>query len=269
VSFYDGLVPKREEIQWEYFDASRDPRARSTCAVPDSVRDELLALGFRPLGHARAVLRARSVEIFNAVWKDEDGRVFASLGAAGEVELGTLFEDGTLVKTLQGTLGHWFDEGAGVLQHWPGTQHFYELAEGPVAAVVERHRERVKSIEKTAPVVSGAMKVHFAMRLRVAELRDARIREQMILTLWLTFLLSTAFTVGAEIVWLRTHARHSPGVVALICVAAFLVARLPANRAARWWISPWLVLHFRRPPPLRTAKSLLEMAETIRSSLAT
>ncbi len=264
MSFYDGLVPKPEEIQWDYFEASRDPRARSACAVPDGVRDELLAAGFRPLGHVRAVLRARGVEIFNAVWKDEDGRIFAALGAAGDVELGTLFEDGTLVKTLQGTIGHWFGAGAGVLQHWRGTRHFYELVGGPFAVVLERHRERINA--EPVPVVTGALNVHLAMRLRVAELRDARIRKQMILTFWLTAFLSTVFMCGAAVVCLRTHPRHLALAMELVCLTAFVVALLPSNRAASWWISPWLVLHFHRPPPLRTAKSLLEQAEAIPSS---
>jgi len=266
--FRAPLVPDREQLQWEYFDVSDDLRARAVFDMlrqehPEAIR-ELAQAGFRPIGRALGVIRGNRASVLSEVWVGDDGRMLASVGPRGGSELGTLFEDGTIVKTAERPpLLDWLTIGMEVAPRQRGSGHYFRTVPGDFGERMASHRALVARFERGSPVVrEGSMKVHFAMRLRVAELRDARIRAQQMLTLWVGVLLGAAFAVGAILVRHRLYGRLSFGATELVGLSASLVASVPAYYAAKWWLAPALV-RLRRPPPPRPAAELLAMAERV------
>ena len=264
------MIPTREQLHWDYFDVSDDPRARHACnAWHREHGDVVIALesaGFRPIGRALGVLHGDRARMLSEIWVEDGGRTMISLGPGGSVEMGTLFEDGTLVKTGERPpLVTWLTEAVGVGARMRGCRHDYETAPGGFADVLARHRARIEPFERESPVVcADTMKAHFAMRLRVSELRDARMRPQLVIAFWLRRALAIGFGLGVMLVRRAMYGRSSVLVAEIAGLSGWLVAVIPASRVSKWWLAPLLVRLGRAPAP-RPAAELLAMAERVPS----
>ncbi len=251
-------------LTFDYFDASEDPLARRAADTPPEVIDALDILGCVHLGYALAVLRLNGHELVTDVWRTADARVLVELEArTGRAEFATWFADGTIVRTLQRpSWWQWIHMAPGTRNH-PRDRLTSAAYLGTIGGVAARHRMRVAEVEREGATVVEAteLRVHFAMRQRAAELRDARIRGQ--------FALATAMAVALGLVgaWvtvktLKGDGPPPPGAALLALLAAHLVA-MPAHYVAKWFVAPWMV-RLRPGPPARTAAEMLAGAEVPR-----
>jgi MtfA peptidase len=164
-----------------YSDVSTDPRAIERVRAVGGTEREIRALGFEPLGIARAVSTTDpTVQLFSRVLRSADGAVLCSITPTPRgprLELATLFEDGSVTKTAP-PFGFW--EGlriSATLPHHPDDGYELRTAAGTTEQLLYRHRERIRELESVRhlPVVGAeSMTTHFALRLRGSELRDAR-----------------------------------------------------------------------------------------------
>lgn len=255
---------------FDYFDISDDPRAWRESALSYPLERELRDAGFAPLGVAKAVVRGTTQTFVTEVWVSDDGRVMTN----GWPELVTLFEDGTIVRTMR-HLSWWFTlKMRWRLQMHRADRHPQAFVAGPLSAVLEAHRARVATFEKETPVVVvRSMTEHFAVRLREAELRDARHRPRDRVALVLTSFFSLALAI-LPVLWLLQsvgwHARNlgprlriAFELSALITLGIFISA-LPLRYVMTTWVAPWLV-RLRPGPPPRPASAWIELARDVPS----
>jgi hypothetical protein len=258
---------------FDYFDVTDDPHAWRDSAMGYELERELRDAGFAPLGVAKAVLRRDGQTFVNQVWVSDDGRVMTKDWA----ELATLFEDGTIVKTMRRPSWGFFLTILTMqwrLRMHRADRHSHAFVAGPLTSVLAAHRARVAAFEKESPVVlARSMTEHFAVRLRDAELREARRRPLDLVALVLTSVTSMALAF-LPVLWLLRatgwHARRlGPKLLvtfeltALIMVGIFIAA-LPLRYVTTTWIGPWLV-RLRPGPPPRPAAALIELARDVPS----
>jgi len=262
---------KRDWLTFDYYDLSGDKAAWRYTALDDDVEIELRRAGFVPLGVVKAELRAhKQTRLTTQVWVTEDGRVVTN----GPLELATLFEDGTIVKTSMRPPRAIFTRERWVLRMHPNDRHPHAFVEGSLEKRLAAHLETVARFEKESRVVPiASMSEYFAVRLRDAELRIARHNPQHVISLWTTSIVSLA--VGfLPVIWrarkLGPH-KHAfvPHLLAtlqlttLFFLALFIVA-LPLRALMVTWISPWIV-RLRPGPPPRPAADWIELAREIPS----
>jgi hypothetical protein len=211
------------------------------------------------------VLRiSKQRKLTNQIWVSADGRVMAD----GD-ELGTLFEDGSVVKTNKRRPWSLFDRVSFQIRSHPKDRHPYTLVDGTLRERLAAHREQVERFEKDSPVVVvESMTEHFATRLRDADLRISRQRPEEIITVWVTVSAAMAFTVACIVAWAsripRPH-RLTPAqlVPALVfALLGFAIALIPVGLVMATWVAPWLV-RLRPGAPIRPAAAWIALAKKI------
>jgi hypothetical protein len=238
--------------------------------MPPVLEQELRDEGFAPLGVAKAVLRANKHTLVAQIWVADGGRVMTN----GVNELVTLFEDGTIVKTsrrlsLSFQMTVWWR-----LRMHRADRHPHAWISGRLAALLAAHRERVALFEKETPVVvARSMTEHFAVRLRDAELREARQWPTHLLALWMTGILSCALA-WLPVIWLRMHGwrarAHGPKLLVVAELTALLfvgmfIAALPLRYLTVNVVAPW-IMTLRPGPPPRPAAAWMELARAVPSA---
>jgi hypothetical protein len=255
--------PASEPYLWDYFDVTDDPRARAESKAVPELEEDLVDEGFRWVGCILGVLRRDGQKLVNEVWVHLDGETTA--GVSGHhVELGTLFEDGSVIKTAtRPSLRHWIVTHAGLVHH-PKNRYDFASTAARLPRLLETHRDRVRRASAT-PVRGDPMIVHHAIRKRATELRAARMPTQHNIVP----IVAAALSVIAGLVAMKARGSHAgvhgqPGFFLLnvgLGVLGTLIAFLPLVYAVHWWIAPWLVsLVFFGPPP-SPASSMLEAAK--------
>lgn len=241
---------------FDYFDASEDRRASYRAPLVDLLEHDLVSAGFRPVGCAVAVQRATGREQISQVWVGERGRVMA--GAAFHcVDLITLFEDGTIVKTA--TKESWYAQTWRLRRH-PADRHDYIALRARLEPVLALHRERIAAVEARSRVVPASMQSYLATRLRTGEVIVAdvirRYRVALVCMVIAGFAVATWSTFAA-------HQRHFPRFsVPVLAGLAAMIVMPPVFQVVLLWLSP-LVARLRPGPPPRPASVLLELASAL------
>jgi hypothetical protein len=260
----------QEFFTFDYYDVSKDESAWQISTLDEDEEVELRYARFKPLGVVRAVHRVNTKrKVTSQIWVSADGRVMVD----GGLELATLFEDGSIVKTNRRPEWSFFDPVCWKIRSHPKDRHPYALVEGDLAARLAVHLEQVARFEKESPVVvAESMTHHFAARLRDAELRIARSRPEELIVVLVSVTSGMAAMVTSLFAWqlsLTHPSRHlSLGTLVLwlmLGTLAFFIVALPAAKVMFTWVAPWLV-RLRPGPPPRPAATLIELARDIPAS---
>jgi hypothetical protein len=242
-----GLVPAK--LRFVYHDASADPLAPERCEIPAARQAELARAGFERLGYTLAVLAMNGAELVHEIWMGSDGRVLVELEArSGRADLVTLFEDGTIVKTIERQpLLDWIFAAPGTTMR-ARDRVLHASVGGPLERVIARHAARVAEVEKRAAVFAcTTMQGHFASRLRIAELRDARMYLHLVLAVVIAVVVAIASAIALR--HALGYPQHPPPPVRLMLVVAAFIVMIPAHFVAKWFVAPYVVPWFAGPPP--------------------
>ncbi|HEY1956111.1 MAG TPA: hypothetical protein VGH28_10865 [Polyangiaceae bacterium] len=250
---------------FDYFDVSDDRAAWAATEPHEDRTHALIHAGFKPLGCAMAKLRVGRRVLLEQVWIAHGGRVMAGVG--GGIELATLFEDGTIVKTSQPFRWAFVHTTWWHLRKHPAARHFHETFAAHAEDLLARQESRVKDVEARGGVVVPAtsMKAHFAMRFRAADLRIALQLVEVHVIGIATLILSLLAGVAAVWARLATHGRHGRmehPLLLLLGLAATIIAILPTTWLARMGAAICMPWFFRGPPP-QPASELLARAESV------
>jgi hypothetical protein len=253
---------------FEYADVSEDPNASSWADIPTVLRREIGRLDFVQLGYAHAWHRKHHAHLVHEVFVSADARTQAVVHAqAPHVELITLFGDGSIVKTQQRPpTSTWVLMAPGMGAH-RADGLLFESVDGDASTMVRRHEERVRVHELAANVPTvrmDSMQAHFAVRLRAAELLNARFPLQFGLAIALAF---ATQVVGSYFVLSFARSRLGPDAprlwLALLAALGGTIAALGVFQLVLYWAAPYGLRWARPGPPRVGATTLLERAAEV------
>lgn len=257
----------RSKSAFEYADVSDDPDAPLWANVPTDVRAAMIRLGFEALGHAHAWHRQGRVHLVHEVRVSENLRTQAVLGASDPtIELASLFEDGTIVKTiLRPSKASWMLLAPG-MAYDRRDRFFFEAVDGAAADVLRRHQQRLdERVRDTGgcTVALDSMRAHFAIRLRSAELMNAKLPAQIGLSAGAAVACGVLAIIGlTALVVSRFGTDVSVPLLALLGVLAAGIVMIPVFKAMLWWIAPYVVRFWPGPAP-SSARELWSRASAI------
>ncbi len=239
-------------LSFEYADVSADPVASFWAEVPLDVKRTLDRLEFERVGYAHGHLAQCQVHLVHEIRVSPDGLVQSVAGRGPpDVEFASLLADGTVLKSIPRPPPLiWLNMAPG-MRHQARDRHLLFAIDAPIEEVLADHRHRLEALveERGSPAVPlDSMAAHFAVRLRSAELRDARIPSH----LWFAYI-GAMLTMMASVVGLAGYLKSLGALKSnwsvVLCILAGLIVYVPAHRVILWQIAPRLARLLPAPPP--------------------
>jgi hypothetical protein len=224
-------------------------------------------LRFTLLGYAHAWLRSRGQHLVHEVWVSPDRLSQAVMTGSEQLELVTLFEDGTVIKTiLRPDLATWLFMAPGMRAH-SADRHSTRSVAGEPADVFRRHVERIEQHEQqhgVRPVPVESMCVHFATRIRARDLLNARFAWHFTIAHVMGGVGAFVAVIAVNVRGMLSHGPDFPTSWRAIVLAAPLamIATLLSYGMGLWFIAPTLVRLRPGPPPLPAAE-LMDRAQQV------